>query len=180
MKIPQLRLILGSFVLPAALAAAHQKDTSVDGLCPFCTESISTLDHILWECDRNRPGTVLVLKNDKQIVICPSMAKVRKLQISPLIAGKGWITVKAAHEAGDKGCKPIQIDSDDEAGSTTQNGAGVNSADTTMDTSQGKRKELSLSAGERTSRRKVFQRCARTSSAFESAVPVLDARDPRS
>ena len=67
LKIPQLlSLILGSFVSPAALAAAHQKDVSVDGLCPFCAASISTLDHILWECDRNRPGTVLVLKNDQK------------------------------------------------------------------------------------------------------------------
>ena len=100
------------------------------------------------------------------------MAKVRKLQISPQIAGKGWITVKATHEAGDKGCKPIQIDSDDVAGSTTQNGAGGNSADTTMDTSQGKRKELSPSAGEHTSRRKVFQRCARAQ-ALRLKAPCL-------
>ena len=58
------------------------------------------------------------------------MAKVRKPQISPLIAGKGWITVKATHEAGDKGLKM---------------GLGATLL-IPMDTSQGKRKELSPSA----------------------------------
>lgn len=56
LNFPQIRsLILGSFVSPAALAAAHQKDVRVDGLCPFCNVSIGALDHILWECDHNRP-----------------------------------------------------------------------------------------------------------------------------
>ena len=71
LHIPQLRsLILGSFVSPAAFAAAHQKDVSVDGLCPFCTTSIGTLDHILWECDHNRPPAVPTTPLERRLGWC--------------------------------------------------------------------------------------------------------------